>query len=86
MKQLLEHIQTDWDLLKDKHEREIIESYAEDGRLVTIIMICKKNSVICLSCITFCKIINYYSFSSTKSVCSYFTRNSYFINKINVLH
>lgn len=76
MKQLLEHIQADWDLLKDKHEREIIESYAEEGRLVTIIMIRKKNAIIYLSYITFCKIMNYYSLSKTKSIVyRNFTRN-----------
>ncbi|XP_067212005.1 odorant receptor 24a-like [Linepithema humile] len=36
MKRLLEQVQADWNSLKDKHEREIIKSYAEIGRLITI--------------------------------------------------
>ncbi|XP_036138647.1 uncharacterized protein LOC105839773 [Monomorium pharaonis] len=38
IKQLLECIQLDWNLLKDKHERKIVESYAENGRLVTVVV------------------------------------------------
>lgn len=43
MKQLLERVQADWNLIKNKHEREIIESYAEYGRLITVFVTCKKN-------------------------------------------
>lgn len=60
---MLEHIQADWNLLKDKHEREIIKSYTKLARLFTVIAICKKSPVSYISCITFCKITNYYSLS-----------------------
>lgn len=42
MKQILEYIEADWNLLKDKYEREIIESYTEAGRLITLLAVCKK--------------------------------------------
>jgi len=45
----LERVQADWNLLKDKHEREIIESYTEYGRLITFFTTCKKNVVNYLS-------------------------------------
>jgi len=45
----LERVQADWNLLKDKHEREIIESYTEYGRLITFFVTCKENVVSYLS-------------------------------------
>ncbi|XP_011861325.1 PREDICTED: uncharacterized protein LOC105558324 [Vollenhovia emeryi] len=60
IKQMVAQVQTDWNLLKDKHEHEIIESYTEYGRIITIIALCKKNALKYLTCITFCKITNYY--------------------------
>ncbi|XP_071630136.1 uncharacterized protein [Temnothorax longispinosus] len=39
IKQLFERVQADWNLLKDKHEREIIKSYTEYWRLITIFTI-----------------------------------------------
>ncbi|XP_025074010.1 uncharacterized protein LOC105426952, partial [Pogonomyrmex barbatus] len=41
IKRLFERIQADWNLLQDEHEREIIASYAEYGRLITIFLTSK---------------------------------------------
>jgi len=49
MKRLLEHIQDDWNLLKDKHEHKIIESYTETGRFITIFLLRKKKVLLIIT-------------------------------------
>lgn len=82
MNRLLKHIQADWDSLKDKHERQIIESYAQTGKLVTIILT-RKNKMLLTSHFLYTKFYFYaILFIYVKLIYYYYY---YFINRTRII-
>ncbi|XP_072744231.1 uncharacterized protein [Anoplolepis gracilipes] len=83
VKQLLEQIRSDWKLLKNKLEIDIVEKYACNFRLftVTVIVFCLFNGFICVICQLLPIILNIIIPLNESRPCQLIVITEYFVNQ-----